>query len=128
MMRITIASYGAIIYFPIMVYRDSCPAEGQWDGCLSAPRPDVRPRFMFKRCAQFSSNNPTLPPRSSRLKGLLTGVHDGNDRMSDPHLGAELAGLDLGFLFESVVSVVVSKGVLDEGREHKHVTDPEVDI
>ena len=45
-----------------------------------------------------------------------------------PHLRAELVGLHLGLLFESVVGVVVSKGVLDERRENKHVADPEVDV
>lgn len=45
-----------------------------------------------------------------------------------PHLRAQLAGLHFGLLLESVVGIVVSEGILDEGREHKHVANPEVNI
>lgn len=44
------------------------------------------------------------------------------------YLGAHLVGLALSLLFEPVVGVVVSEGILDERGEHKHVADPEVDI
>ena len=44
------------------------------------------------------------------------------------NLRAQLVGLGLGLLLESVVGVVVRKGVLDERGKHKHVADPEVHV
>lgn len=45
-----------------------------------------------------------------------------------PHLRAQLVGLHFGLFLESVVGVVVSECILDEGREHEHVANPEVNI
>lgn len=45
-----------------------------------------------------------------------------------PHLRAQLVGLHFGLFLESVVGVVVSEGILDEGCEHEHVANPEVNV
>ena len=63
------------------------------------------------------------------LKALLCYLRRGKTHQECfPHLRAQLAGLHFGLFLESVVSIVVSEGILNEGREHKHVANPEVNI
>lgn len=75
--------------------------------------------YVWKACSLL-----TTPPCSQALLSA-----DGSTWWEWlPYLRAELVGLHLGLLFESIVSIVVSEGVLNERGKHKHVTDPEVHV
>lgn len=120
MMRNPITPWREILYFPIMFYRDSLSCWRSLGWLLVSIGVWAWPRFMFERRAHYSQH---LPWSSMLLYA------DGSTWWEwFPHLRAELVGLHLGLLFEPVVSIVVSKGILNECCEHEHITDPEVDI
>lgn len=119
-MRITANLCREIIYFPILFYRDSLSCWRSAGRMLVGSEVSRPPESVFERRAHYCQN----PPKA----GIVIFLWWDNMTSVFPYLGAELVCLHLGLLFEPVVSVVVSEGIFDEGRKHKHVADPEVDV